>query len=177
MRMMSPMTRLAEPGYFEWLCGQIEIVGKAKRTYDGLFGMLYATEFEWTVSGDDNRVQDGLDLRGYFSGGRPYRFPEFVTVLEVLIGLSRQLAFIAGGEAPAWAWQLIENIGFADCSDPLTFAKGVHIKENLANLVHRQYGPDGSGGFFPLQDPREDQAQIEIWKQLHSYVNEIQEPI
>jgi hypothetical protein len=69
MRMMSPMTRLAEPGYFEWLCGQIEIVGKAKRTYDGLFGMLYATEFEWTVSGDDNRVQDGLDLRGYFSGG------------------------------------------------------------------------------------------------------------
>ncbi len=170
-----PQSRL---NYFEWLTEQIGIPFKGDRSFQNLFLKMFETEFVWTISGDDNRAKDALDLRHVFSEGnlRNVQFPEFVTVLEVLIGLSRRLAFLAGGEAPLWAWQLIQNLHLDGCSDPLSRTASGHIDEVMNALVWRTYQRDGRGGFFPLQYTEEDQRHIELWYQMQAYISEIQEP-
>lgn len=161
--------------YLNWLVSQIQIVGPP-RTYDELFLQMHSTPFVWSIEGDDSRVNDGRDLRIDYPHRDDLSNQEHVSFLEVLIGLSRRLAFIAGGEAELWAWQLIENLGFAWFGDPLNEHKRRDIRERLTMVMARTYGPDGNGGFFPLNNPEEDQTQVKIWKQLQAYVNEIQEP-
>jgi len=164
--------------YFDWLTKQIEILGTPKRTYQALFLKLFSTEFVWTIPGDDNRAKDGLDLRREYEnemGGRT-QYLQFISVLEVLIALSRRLAFLAGGEAPEWAWHLLENLNLERCSDPLNLKQSGHISEVLDVLVWRTYQRNGRGGFFPLKKPQGDQRKVELWYQMQEYISEIQEP-
>ena len=55
-----------EQEYLEWLTSQFEIHDRNPNTYQDLFSRLYDTEFVWLVPNDDNRVQDGLELRREF---------------------------------------------------------------------------------------------------------------
>ena len=47
--------------YYEWLISQIDIPNG--KSYNDLFEKMHNLEFVWTVPNDDNRVEDGLDLR------------------------------------------------------------------------------------------------------------------
>ena len=38
------------------------------KSYTGLFEALHNFEFHWTIPHDDNRMQDGLDLRYEYLG-------------------------------------------------------------------------------------------------------------
>ncbi len=139
---------------------------------------MHETEFFWTLSGDDNRVQDGMDLRvefqHQFARGMPQlKFKPFVSILEVTIAVSRMLEFVAGGRAPEWAWKLIENLKLNHCYDRLTDDKVARVDDILEALVWRTYQSNGRGGYFPLIYPKEDQTKVEIWYQLNAYVNEI----
>jgi hypothetical protein len=158
--------------YYEWLIAQVDIPNG--KSYRDLFEMMHNVEFVWTVPNDDNRVQDGLDLRGYFLDGRPNRLGlEGVTFLEVFIALSRRVAFTAGGEPEQWAWRLIKNLRLHKKSDPLTEENRERVAEILDAVIWRTYRQDGRGGFFPLNTPKEDQTQVEIWYQLNAYVIEL----
>jgi hypothetical protein len=175
------MTEASDQSYFDWLVSQVAIVGKPVRTYNELFERMHNMEFTWTISGDDNRVQDAKDLRYYFLDS-PDRtdmpvYKEYVSFLEVLVAISRRMAFIAGGDGPQWAWQLLENLGFDGCSDRLNRHQRGYIEDRLESVIWRTYQRDGNGGFFPLPyPPSEDQTKIEIWIQMQNYINEIREP-
>lgn len=160
--------------YYEWLISQIEIPKTFRKTFDQLFEHLHEVEFVWMVLGDDNRVQDAKDLRTEFKNryGRT-DFKEYVSVLEVMIAVSRIVEFVAGGVAAEWAWRLIDNLGLNHFHDPLTRRNLERIDEILEALIWRTYERNGQGGFFPLIFPKEDQTKIEIWYQLNAYVNEI----
>jgi hypothetical protein len=166
--------------YYEWLISQIEFPINFRETFDELLHRLHETEFVWTIPGDDNRVQDGKDLRTDFryKVDMPNDFPElefkpFVSVLEIIIAVSRILEFVAGGQAPGWAWRLIDNLGLNHFYDPLDAEKISAVDETLATLIWRTYDRNGKGGFFPLLFPEEDQTKVEIWYQLNAYINEI----
>lgn len=158
--------------YFEWLTSQVAI--PSNQTYKDLFDRMHNTEFIWTVPNDDNRLQDGLDLRIEFLNGRRRKLDlNGATFLEVLIALSRRVAFIAGGEPHVWAWKLIKNLRLNKASDPLIGEKAERVEETLYSVVWRTYQRNGLGGFFPLKNSLEDQTKIEIWYQMNAYVNEI----
>jgi hypothetical protein len=156
--------------YFEWLISQIHV--PTDKTYQELFERLHNTEFVWMVPNDDNRVADGLDLRREFE--HEVMVDKGASVLEVLVALSRRLAFIANGQdAPHWAWKLLKNVGLTKAFDPWTRNKSEKVEQILEDLIWRTYHPNGQGGFFPLKNPTEDQTRIEIWYQLNAYVMEI----
>jgi len=167
------MKNQAEQQYFEWLISQINIRGT--RTFYDLFETLFMIEFDWTVPHDRNRQQDGLDLRTEFFNGKKIPLNKRATILEVLIALSRRLAFTAGGRAEDWAWQLLVNLRLNKMTDPFTENKARRVNNILETLIWRQYRDDGLGGFFPLNWPDTDQTKVEIWYQMQKYVNEIQE--
>lgn len=159
--------------YYEWLTRQVDIPNG--KTYSDLFECMHNLEFVWTVPNDDNRVQDGLDLRPEFAEGKVSDIVlEGVTFLEVLVSLSRRLEFTAGGEAARWAWILLKNLRLTKCHDPLTDVKHAKINDILDAVIWRTYQRDGRGGFFPLQNPTEDQTKVEIWYQMNAYVIEMQ---
>ncbi len=161
--------------YFNWLTSQIAY--PSSKSYIGLFERMHSLEFVWTVPHDDNRVQDGLDLRlEFLEGSRERMVLRGVTILEVLIAVSRKVAFTAGGSERNWAWRLIKNLRLNKMSDPLSADNLDRIDRILEAFVWRQYSPDGRGGLFPLQYPEEDQTKVEIWYQLNAYVNEIKSP-
>ena len=175
MAMTTIMPTTVDHKYYIWLVKQVAIPNE--KNYLGLFERMHNTEFVWTVPHDDNRVQDGLDLRGEFleiRGGGELSLGG-VTQLEVLIALSRRVGFIANGghHSRIWAWTLLKNLGLHKFSDPLTPEKLSRIDNILYDLMWRNYHANGHGGFFPLQNPDVDQTKVEIWHQVNAYVSEM----
>ena len=167
------MTKKFAERYYQWLAAQIHIdhVGIGKE-YDDLFRYLHSREFVWVVPNDDNRAIDALSLRREF-WGEGNRYPrDGVSLLEVIIALSRRLEFVAGGEKEIWAGQLLKNLKLDRMYDILSPKKLTRIEDIVNTLIWRTYERDGSGGFFPLKHSEEDQTKVEIWYQMNAYVNE-----
>lgn len=159
--------------YYEWLVSQIHIPNG--KNYGNLFERMHNLEFVWTVPNDDNRVQDGLDLRPEFLDGRRDKLAlTVVTFLEVLVGLSRRVAFTAGGDPAKWAWKLLKNLRLHKAHDPWYDEMEQRVGDILDAVIWRTYQPDGRGGFFPLVEPDKDQTQVEIWYQMNAYVIEME---
>lgn len=166
--------------YLQWLYGQVADVeeDRPSRTYWGLLKQLYTKEFAWFVPNDDNRVEDGKDLRLDFARALEADGKEIddeswmnlgCSMLELLIGLSRRLAFEAEGEPRVWFWRLIKNAGLHINSDLRKFPR-IEVDQILDRIIWRKYEYNGHGGLFPLRESYADQREVELWYQLQAYV-------
>jgi hypothetical protein len=173
------MNRPQAEDYLRWLEPQIrDEQDDHSRSYWELLGLMFNKEFVWLVPNDDNRIVDGLDLRMEFCDEQDISSDALrdlgpCSFLEVLIGLSRRLAFAAGGRAPGWAWQLLSNLELHRMADPLDRRKARKAEEILDAVIWRTYLPNGQGGFFPLIDFEEDQTQVELWYQMSAFIREM----
>lgn len=165
--------------YLEWLYSQVADVEfrSRRKTYWAIFRKLYTTEFVWIVPNDDNRVEDGRDLRYEFLHDREIDLPDRdwmelgCSFLEMLIGLSRRLAFETEGESRDWFWHLMKTIDLAGYNDGVELHEE-RVDDILSTIIWRSYRPDGDGGLFPLRDAHYDQRKTEIWSQMNAYLLE-----
>lgn len=174
-----PMPSQLDVDYYNWLVSQIR-VGNPEKSYLEMFEIMHNTEYLFLIPNDDDRVGDGRQLRKDFFRdvvGRRYRKDDldikFVSFLEVLIGLSRRVAFQAGNDPDYWAWRLIKNLGLNKMSDPLSKAKIQTIEYTLEDQIWRNYDRKGHGGFFPLERSIEDQTKLDVWRQMNFYILEM----
>lgn len=173
------MSELLDEEYLTWLYSQVGSVKTRdqQKTYWSLFRALFTKEFVWIIPNDDNRVEEGKYLRNEFMEDHdwdeidPDWFDMGCSMLEMLIALSRRLSFEAGGEPREWFFELLENLGLYDYTDSKTFSRD-EVEDVLDSVIWRTYAYDGTGGLFPLQDPGEDQREVEIWYQLNAYIME-----
>lgn len=169
--------------YFDWLCTHIWIP-PGDKTYDGLLKLLWEKEFIWVIGNDDNRIQDGRDLRDYYLNmldptdrkSHDLTHVDAVSTLEVLIGVASRVAFLVDENPRTWAWKLIENLRLDRFPDPLDRRKIDRVNDMLDILIWRTYRSDGLGGFFPLKHPKRNQKDVEIWYQMCDYIEEIMDP-
>lgn len=166
------MGEYSQSRYLDWL--EEQIASTKDKSYRELLERMHEKEFVWLVPNDDNRIEDGLDIRNEFFRRRTMS-RQRCSVLEVLIGLSRRLAFIAGGEPGYWAWELLINLGLSRMSGHIGKVRAETIDEILETLIWRTYESDGSGGFFPLGWPNKDQRKVELWYQMCAYIDELPE--
>lgn len=168
--------------YFTWLYSQVGSVRlrQRSRTYWCLLRLLYTKEFVWFVPNDDNRVEEGRNLR--------YEFLEDIdthpreagpwldlgcSMLEMLIGLSRRLAFETDSQPREWFWEMMDNVGLRKYNDANFHERHEdEIDEVLERIIWRQYEPTGQGGLFPLEHAQENQREVELWYQLNAYLIE-----
>lgn len=168
--------------YLKWLYGQVASVNtrQRSRSHWSLLRQLYTTIFVAIVPHDENRIADVQDLRDEFlsveaddeRGNLEWlRLP--CSMLELLVVLSRQLAFEMDDDPRTWFWHLIEVLDLAQFNDRDydDHAEEV-IAETLDRIIWRNYSPDGHGGLFPLRNPHEDQRKVELWYQLNAYLLE-----
>ncbi len=163
--------------YLKWLYSQVANPRARRRTHWKLLREMYTTEFVWLIPNDDNRVEDGRDLRH-----------EFLTeahicevnddwmalgcsFLEMAIGLSRRLSFETENSESWWFWTLMENLDLKECTDQSDIPEQV-IASRLNAVIWRTYDANGRGGLFPLANSMRDQRTVEIWYQLQTYLLE-----
>lgn len=171
------MSEPLENLYFNWLCAKVLQVRHPtpSLSFDILFRTLHNLEFVWLLSGDDNRAEDGKELRREFliMGDIPddveWRTQVPCSVFEMLIGFSTRADKNTGTPAKQWFWEFLTNLGLAEVSD----ASGVEpleIEDTIERFLWRTYGPEGDGGLFPLRDPQRDQTELEILDQFCDYL-------
>lgn len=168
--------------YLTWLYGQVASVQleDPTRTYWSLLRQLYTKEFVWFVPNDDNRVEDGRDLRREFitelnlEDVDPLWLELGCSMLEMLLALSHRCAFEAEGGSSDWFWHMIDNLNLGGFHDLyLQSSKHERYVDNvLDSIIWRSYRSDGFGGLFPLKNPNEDQREVELWYQLSCYLLE-----
>lgn len=165
--------------YVRWLENALTSESNRRdRSYFELTYVMFEKEFTWSIEMDDNRLADAWELRHEFADSHGMNREELICMapcsfIEVLLGLSRRMAFVAGGTAPRWAWQLLVNLGLERMWDHLSRSKLQTVHHILETVITRTYEPNGVGGFFPLAWPDRDQRQVQLWYQLNSYVEEL----
>jgi hypothetical protein len=162
--------------YFTWLYSQVADVKtrKGPRTYWNLLRRLFCTEFLWFVPNDDNRAEDGRELRSEWASLIDVRVDiHWMTLgcsfLEMLIAISRRLEFMTDRDSVFWFWHLLGNIGLLGHNDRSTFLEE-DIDDRTSAVIWRTYDVDGNGGLFPLRETDHDQRKIELWQQLNEYL-------
>lgn len=162
--------------YLTWLYSRVAEVKtrKSSKTYWNLFRQLYSTEFVWFVPNDDNRAEDGRELRCEWVADQGIQADHDwlslgCSFLELLIGLARRLEFEAGGNTPSWFWHLIDNVGLLGFHDRSNFSEE-EVEDRTSAIIWRTYDENGNGGLFPLQRSSHDQRRVEIWYQLSEYL-------
>src|SRR6478735_6515747 len=104
------MSTPIEDAYFEWLCSKISDRGTSRYKYVELLRVLYQTEFFWIILGDDNRAQDGLDLRDAFLRAalieeEPEWSSIMCSVLEMLVAFAYKADFQTEEGVSEWFWE------------------------------------------------------------------------
>lgn len=166
-----------EESYFVWL---YDLVGSTrnknpKRTHWNLMRYLHKREFVWIVPNDDNRAEDGRDLRGFFidEKGIDRVDPDWLSlgcsIFEMLIGISKRLSFEDDRDPVVWFGELLGNLKLLGCTDDKSLPVK-RVDEVVDKVIWRTYDSNGKGGLFPLKNPTQDQRKVELWYQLCAYL-------
>jgi hypothetical protein len=162
-----------QDNYFAWLC-KIVAVKNSDKSRLKLLSYLHDVPFRWTIPNDDNRGEDGKNLRIRFSDDHLEEDCDCLdgpcTVLEMLVALAQRMEYLLEDGSGAdhtgeWFDQFIENLQLGTIKN-----ENDHI---LNVFMDRIYGRKGDhGGLFPLKRSPEDQRNVELWYQLMHYVEE-----
>lgn len=163
-----------EGDYLYWL-RDLVYTNVQNGEYNLLFKLLFRTDFVWSVPNDDNRIQDGFNLRSEYLGyGSEYLIDMDVSVLEVLIGISIHMVdMIYDGDEnilDECFWILIQNLHLNEYDDDNY--NSYEVNNILTIWMERSYSKSGKGGLFPLSKPLKNQRRVEIWYQMSQYLLE-----
>lgn len=171
--------------YLVWL---YSLIDNRKRSYRNLASELHKKPFRWGVALDENRYEDGLDLRRRFTEGMDethlevrYFLKGECTFLEMLIALAQRMngqlydLDTQEDKTPTCFQELLGNLGMLHFYDTLHFSELdlIKIDRIVEIVIDRSYGADGTGSLFPIKRrPPRDMSRVEIWYQMMIYLNE-----
>ena len=168
--------------YFEYRCERIDAKRYARSvSYRKLLMRLHDTEFTYFIPYDDNRADDGVQLRRRFALARnDMSLVDYIlgpcSVLEMMVALAVRCETIMddtsyGDRTGQWFWGMINNLGLSSMSDS-KFNK--HEVDTIVNrFLKREYERNGKGGLFTVKHSKRDMRSVEIWCQLSWYLDSI----
>lgn len=174
-----------ESRYFEWLCSKI-LDDHSNIKYEKLMSHLYDFVFIPVMDMDNNRAEDGKELRYRF--GREENIPSRVirdeldnedrcSMLELMIALSIRCEESImtddnyGDRTGTWFWNMIVSLDLGTMNDIRYDEKYVNIILNRLN--NRTYKRNGEGGLFTIPNIKRDLRTVEIWYQMCWYLDSI----
>lgn len=182
--------------YFEWLYHLVcRDRFSSQISFRKLLMHLHNTVFRFSIMRDQNRSEDGVDLRYRFALSQgPFRVGIAMdercdgsdiydildgpcTVLEMMIALANRCEETImddpdiGDRTGQWFWGMIINMGLGSMSDDRYDRR--YVEYVITRLLDREYEPDGTGGLFTVKDCDRDMRDVEIWYQLCWYLDSI----
>ena len=176
--------------YLCWLMNQIHIEGGGPEGYSKLCEVLQGCAFLTFVRMDENRREEGMDLRDEaeddMNTGDIYGitvddpFPYTCSMMELLVVMTRRMHYeMLDSEYEAdigkWAVELLTNAGLSGFTNS-AFDKDNNTRNEaemiIKDIVYHRYGFDGEGSMFPLRQPKYDQRTTELLTQMNNYLAE-----
>ena len=169
--------------YFEWMFDLVCGVRYSKRiSFRKLLLYLHDTEFRYSIPMDENRAEDGMNLRYRFALLRDiddfaYYLDGPCSVLEMMIALSIRCEENImddpdiGDRTAQWFWGMINNLGLGAMTDDRFDI--YYVEDVVERFLDRKYEPNGRGGLFLVRHCDRDLRTAEIWHQLCWYLDSI----
>ena len=163
--------------YLQWL---YNFIGNYSG-YTKLLEYLYQVDYIWIIPMDENRANDGLNLRNRFCdlyhldgsqlenifGSKP------CSMLEMMIALSIRIEddFMGtenSNNIPRWFWSMIHSLG-------LQFNRDEHFSQEKADsiilqFIEHRYSSDGRGSLFYVPMRNVDFRNLQIWDQMNQWL-------
>ncbi len=173
------MSEPLENVYFNWLCAKVidPMDFDREATHWDLLKKLHRTEFVWLILGDDNRAEEGKELRREFifqaeiPDDPEWRTVIGCSVLEMLIAFARRAEFQDETPVKDWFWEFMDNLRLTNYNDQGGY-DDEEVEIILDMFIWRTYSPSGDGGLFPIRRKCPDQREIEIWYQFCNYLED-----
>lgn len=173
--------------YFEWLYNTVCGRRYSERTsYRRLLEHLHSIEFTYLLLMDENRAENGINLRYRFALYNGYeddtdRIMDILegpcTVLEMMVALAIHCEEDimddprVGNRMTQWFWGMVVNLGLGAMTDDKFDEE--YVEEVIGRFLNREYEPNGEGGLFTVRHCDRDLRKVEIWQQLCWYLNTI----
>lgn len=167
--------------YFEWLCDFTHKEDEINR-YNKVLQILHGYEFEPIVDHDENRAQDGVELRRRFSRELRcrFRYNSPCSVLEMMVALAlrceEQIMWDPdiGDRTSEWFHIMLHNLGLDIYTDDLIDHQAREEIDGIINtFLDRKYKRNGEGGLFKIDKCKCDLRSVEIWYQMCWYLDEL----
>lgn len=164
--------------YFEWLCRIVTGDYSFKSDHRKLLWKLFEVEFSWVIENDVSRAMDGLDLRDHFEryehgycdiDGRCRMLEMMIALAQRMENLMQDISY--GDRTAQWFWEMISSLGLGDCTDRNFDERAVD--RIIRCFLLRRYNKNGKGGLFIIPNCNCDVATVEIWYQMHWYLDTI----
>ena len=171
--------------YFNWLyrlvCDDLYTGG---RSYYNLLFCLHSRDFIVLMDRDENRAEDGVDLRyrfGYENSIDGVPISAFLdcfpcSILEMMVALASRCEEMMrdpdlGNRTGKWFWDMVINLGLYDMDDDAFDEDFVNYI--LDRFLNREYDRDGRGGLFTIKNSKRDLRYVEIWYQMGWHLNDL----
>lgn len=171
-----------EDRYMDWLRQQA--VGQ-DRSYDSLLDFLYSKPYRYTLRMDENRAEDGIELRYIFGSENDIEYEDILSgldsgrdcsMLEMMVALARRcenqimVDMEEGAQPERWFRVMLTNLGLiSQTNDNFDERKAAYITDRF--LAH-QYSYHGDGSLFSVCNPRHDMRVTDLWYQAMWYLTE-----
>ena len=168
--------------YFDWMCQLVS--DDYHEDYQNLLHFLHGVEFTYIMEMDENRLKDGVALRYRF--GRECGYPRDMiasyfdeypcSVLEMMVALAVRCEedimrnYDYGDRTPEWFWGMIDSLGLRSMTN--RYFQVTAAKYIIQRFLNRTYKPNGEWGLFTVRNPKRDMRTVDIWYQMHWYLNE-----
>lgn len=170
--------------YFEWMYDLVCDGRFSKHiSYRKLLMRLHNITFRWKIPKDENRAEDGIDLRHRFvyehagiENEKTY-LNDPCSVLEMMVALAIRCEESImddpniGDRTGQWFWNMIVSLGLGSMVDDEFDRR--FVDETIERFLDREYTPDGHGGLFTIKNCKYDLRDVEIWHQLCWYLDSI----
>lgn len=170
--------------YFDWLTDIVcrDRFSKAV-SFRKLLAHLHSVEFTNLIERDENRAEEGKELRHRFAYYHAsIRNAEIYlngpcSVLEMIIALAIRCEEnimddpTMGDRTSQWFWDMIVSLGLGSMIDR-EYDKD-YVDFVIDRFLNREYEPNGKGGLFTINNCEEDLRTVEIWCQMCWYLDGI----
>lgn len=172
--------------YFDWLYGLVCKQSNSHISFRRLLMHLHNINFRYSIRKDQNRAEDGIDLRYRFAitehyGESPDLIMDYLggpcSVLEMMVALAIRCEENImddpniGDRTGQWFFGMIISLGLGSMTD--TRFDRYFVEDIIETFLDREYEPNGRGGLFTIRDCDVDLRDVEIWYQLCWYLDSI----
>lgn len=174
--------------YFRWL---YDIVCESRYvdgiSYTKLLRQLHDTEFTYLILRDENRAENGINLRYRFAIAEGYGdiLDQVLTDLDGACSVLEMMVALAlaceeeimddpsyGDRTGQWFWSMIASLGLGPFTNSRYDRRAVDASMN--RFLNREYEPNGKGGLFTIRGGHDvDLRGVEIWVQMCWYLDSI----
>lgn len=160
--------------YFLWLLDRIDALHGRYDNYVSLMQHLFNREYLYSFMMDENRAKAGENLRERFAMNEGIDIDDVLvgpcTILEVIEGISEEIAFNTEEPVSRWFWELIKNLDLLYFDD--RHYDESEVDKRLDMWMKREYDSKGRPySLFPLPPYVDrDARNMEMWQQMNTYM-------